>query len=80
MVIANFPCKYLGLPLHVKKPTKSMMQPVVQKIVDRLLGWKRKFFSHPGRELLVKSVLLAMPTYFLQQQQQPSFLFPSKSG
>jgi hypothetical protein len=29
MIISSFPCKYLVLPLHVNKPTKAMMQPVV---------------------------------------------------
>jgi hypothetical protein len=65
MVVSSFPCKYLGLPLHYMRPTKLMLQPVVQKIIDRLLGRKRRFFSYPRRELLVKSVLIAMPTYFL---------------
>jgi hypothetical protein len=64
MVISSFPCKYLGLPLHVRKPTKAMMQPVVQKLADMLPRWK-KFFSHPGRKLLVKTVLSVVPTYFL---------------
>jgi hypothetical protein len=65
MIILNFPCKYLGLPLHFKKSSKQMMQPVIQKIIDRLLGWKRNFLSYPGRELLVKIVLSAMHTFFL---------------
>jgi hypothetical protein len=42
-----------------------MMHPLIQKITDRLPGWKRRFFSYLGRELLVKTVLTAMPTYFL---------------
>jgi hypothetical protein len=41
MVISSFPCKYLGLPLHVRKPTKAMMQPVVQKLADMLPRWKK---------------------------------------
>jgi hypothetical protein len=65
IIIANFPCKYLGLTLHYRKPTKEMMHPLIQKIADRLPGWKRRFFSYPGRELLVKSVISSMPTYFL---------------
>jgi hypothetical protein len=63
--ISSFPCKYFGLPLDTKKPSKSSMQPLVQKIGNRLPGWKRAFLTYPGRELLVKSVLSAMPTHFL---------------
>jgi hypothetical protein len=40
MVISSFPCKYLGLPLHFKKPTKELMEPIVQKIAARLPRWK----------------------------------------
>jgi hypothetical protein len=64
MILSSFPCKYLGLPLHLKMP-KSLLQPLVQKIVDRLSGWKRGFFSYLGRKILVKFVLSIMPTYFL---------------
>jgi hypothetical protein len=63
--ISSFPCKYLGLPLHFKKPTKEIMQHVVQKIAVRLPRWKRTFFSYPTREQLVKYVLTSMPTFFL---------------
>lgn len=38
---------------------------MIQKIANRLRGWKRDFFTYPGRELLVKTVLSAMPTRFL---------------
>jgi hypothetical protein len=29
MVLASFPCKYLSLPLHYRKPTREMMHPLV---------------------------------------------------
>jgi hypothetical protein len=56
---------YLGLPLHFKKLTKNMVLSMIQKIASRLLGWKRNLLSYPGRELLVKTVLTAIPTNFL---------------
>lgn len=71
--LAQFPCTYLGLPLHLRKPTRAMLQPVVQKIGDRLPGWKRRFLTYPGRELLVKTVLTAMPTYFLTVFSMPKW-------
>jgi hypothetical protein len=52
-VISTFPCIYLGLPLSIKKPSRAMMQPMIQKITDRLPGWARSFLSYPGRDLLV---------------------------
>jgi hypothetical protein len=63
--ISTFPCSYLGLPLHTSRLTKATMQPIIQKIGGRLLGWKRRFMTYSGREILVKIVLLAMPTHFI---------------
>lgn len=60
-----FPCKYLGFPLHFKKLPKASLQPIIQKVADRLPGWKRDFLTYPGRDLLVKTVFTSMPTYFL---------------
>jgi hypothetical protein len=65
LVISSFSCKYLGLPLHYKKPTRAMMQPLIQQIGGRLPGWKRNLLTYPGREILVKLVLSAMPTFFM---------------
>jgi hypothetical protein len=72
---SNFPCTYLGLPLHFRKLPRSLMQIVIQKIGSRLPGWKRNFLTYPGRELLLKSVLLAMPTYFLMVFKMPKWGF-----
>lgn len=63
--LSLFPSKYLGLPLHFKKLRKAAIQPLVQKIGNRLPGWKRNLLTYPGHETLVKSVLTAMPTYFM---------------
>jgi hypothetical protein len=63
--ISQFPCVYLGLPLHYKKIPKHMIQLMVQRIGNKLLRWKRNLISYPGRGLLVKSVLTAIPTHFL---------------
>jgi hypothetical protein len=43
-----------------------MLQPVIEKIGNSLPGWKKNFLSYLGRELLVKYVLSAMPSYFLR--------------
>lgn len=71
--VARFPCNYLGLPLHYKKLPKEAVQPIVQKIGNRLPGWKRNFLTYEGRQLLVKTVLLAMPTHFLIVYKLPGW-------
>jgi hypothetical protein len=63
--VSHFPCKYLRLPMHYRKPTREMLETFIQKIGNMLPGWKRNVFSYPGRELLVNSVLSTIPTFYL---------------
>jgi hypothetical protein len=46
--VADFPYCYLGLPLHYKKLSRSFMHEVIQKIANRLSGWKRGLISYPN--------------------------------
>jgi hypothetical protein len=50
-----------------------MLHQLIQKIGTRLPGWKRRIFSYPGRELLVKSILTSIPTYFLTVYPLPKW-------
>jgi hypothetical protein len=40
-----------------------------------LPGWKRSFFTYLGKEMLVKAVLTATPTYFLTIFKMPKWGF-----
>jgi hypothetical protein len=71
--VHTFPCTYLGLPLNTRRLTRSSLQPMIQKIGCRLPGWKRNFMTYSGRELLVKSVLSAMPTHFIIALKPPKW-------
>jgi hypothetical protein len=37
---SDFPCRYLGIPLSLRKLTKEQLQPIIDRIVDRLPSWK----------------------------------------
>lgn len=62
---ANLPCKYLGLPLSIRKLRRVEIQPLLDKSSARLKPWKGKLITRPGRLILVNSVITAMATYFL---------------
>lgn len=62
---ANFPLKYLGLPLVLGRLRKTDLQPVFDKISGRVASWRGKNMAAAGRTTLVKSVLSAQPIYLL---------------
>jgi hypothetical protein len=61
----SFPCRYLGLQLHTRSLQKIHVQPLIERISQRLLGWKGKMLNKAGRLTLVTTVLSSMPTYHL---------------
>ncbi|CAD6258634.1 unnamed protein product [Miscanthus lutarioriparius] len=61
----DFPCKYLGLQLHVRSLQKVHMQPLIERIRQRLPRWKGRWLNKAGRLTLVTYVLSSMPTYHL---------------
>jgi hypothetical protein len=38
LMISQFPCEYLGMSLHYINPSRSMLQPIIQKIGNMLPG------------------------------------------
>lgn len=63
--IKHFPCTYLGLPLHYKQPRLVDIQPLIDKMANRLPTWRGRFLNKAGRLKLLNTVLSSIPTYFL---------------
>lgn len=61
--ISDFPCTYLGIPLSVCKLPKAALQPLVNRVVHRLLPWKGRLTTLAGRSVLVQSVLSSIPVH-----------------
>jgi hypothetical protein len=68
------PMTYLGLPLSIRKPTKIVFQPLVEKVRKKLSAWKGRVLSKGGRLTLVKSTLSAIPIYHMQAFLLPKWL------
>ena len=45
-----------------------------ERVVNKLRGWKEKFLSNARKEVLLKAVLLAMPTYAMACCKLPKAL------
>jgi hypothetical protein len=61
----KFSDKYIDLPLHMRKLRRVDVQPLLDKIGGRLLGWKGKMLTMAGRDTLDKCVLTSQPIYYL---------------
>jgi hypothetical protein len=62
--VESMPFTYLGLPLGTTKPVIQDYMPLLLRIEKRLMGIAT-FASYAGRLMLVNSVLLALPTYYM---------------
>jgi hypothetical protein len=61
----SFSSCYLGLQLHTRSLQKVHVHPLIERIGQRLQGWKGKMLNRAGRLTLVTTVLSSMPTYHL---------------
>jgi hypothetical protein len=66
--------KYLGLPSMVGKSRVASFASIKGRIWDRINGWKEKFLSHAGKEVLMKAVLQTIPTYTMSVFKLPKTL------
>ena len=55
--------KYLGLPSLVGKGKKASFNYIKEKVWRKLQGWEAKLLSQARREVLLKAVIQAIPTY-----------------
>jgi len=55
--------KYLGLPVHVGKSKTSTFAYLTDLIWKRMQGWNEKLLSWAGKEILIKAVAQAIPTF-----------------
>ena len=55
--------KYLGLPMIGGKSKVETFKELQKRITKRVIGWKEKYISKAGREVLLKAVAQAISTY-----------------
>ena len=62
---ASFEEKYLGLPTPNGRMSKGKFQNLQAQLLKRLVQWGDGHLAQPGREVLIKSVAQALPTYIM---------------
>ncbi|KAM1267903.1 hypothetical protein ACFX2I_000260 [Malus domestica] len=57
------PRTYLGIPMVWGKAKSATLSYIKDKVLSKIQGWKNKFLSQARREVLIKVVVQAVPTY-----------------
>jgi hypothetical protein len=66
--------KYLGLPTMVGRSRYQAFKGIQDRVWTRLNDWKIKFLSQAGKEILIKAVIQAIPTYTMSVFLLPNSL------
>ena len=69
--------KYLGLPMAHGKTKVTTFKEMQERITKQVMGWKEKFISKVGREILIKTIAQAIPTYTISLFKLPKALCDS---
>ena len=63
--------RYLGLPSVIGKSKKTIFGFLKDRLWKRIPSWKNRFLSRVGKEILIKLVAQAIPSYCMS-----TFLLP----
>ena len=55
--------KYLGLPVHAGRSRRKTFAYLKKNMCGRVYGWQEKLLAKESKEVLVKGVAQAMPTF-----------------
>jgi len=57
--------KYLGIPSNWGSSKKDMFAWILGRVNAKLEGWKENLISKGGKEILLKSMVRALPQYVM---------------
>eukprot|EP00253_Pinus_taeda_P025483 PITA_25483 len=65
------PSKYLGVPLTTKPLHKSIWEPVINKLQDKVKKWTYRSLNLAGRLVQTKAILQSIPVFMLSVLPAP---------
>ncbi|XP_038695493.1 uncharacterized protein LOC119992773 [Tripterygium wilfordii] len=66
--------RYLGLPAVVGRSRREAFLYILDKMRKKVMSWSHRSLSQAGKEIFVKAVLQAIPTYAMQLFKLPKGL------
>jgi len=73
----GIPFKYLGVEVGGNPRKSKFWEPVLTKLKARLNVWKGRFLSLAGRICLIKSIITAVPLFYLSIFKAPDSVYQS---
>ena len=67
--------KYLGLPSLIGRHKKASFNFIKERVWRKLQGWKEKLLSQARKQILIKVVVQAIPTYTMSCFKLPLELY-----
>lgn len=61
----------MGLPMVGGRAKTTTFRKIQKQVTKRVLGWKEKFISKAGREILIKTMVQSIPTYSMSLYRLP---------
>ena len=71
---------YLGMPVRTGRQKLRIFSNISHRVKKQLLSWRARMFSAGGREILVKAVVQAIPTFTMSLFKLPSTLINELHG
>ncbi|KAK4390204.1 putative mitochondrial protein [Sesamum angolense] len=71
---------YLGLPTRVARSKRDLFATIRDRIWQKITGWNDKLLSQAGKEILIKAVLQAVPSYAMGCFRLPASLSKELQG
>lgn len=62
-VVTSFPCRYLGVPLSLRRLRRAGERPLVDAVAAKIPTWKAGLLTNAGQALLTKVTLSAVPVH-----------------
>lgn len=63
--------KYLGLPEQFGRSKKEIFNYIIEKVEARTKGWSFKYLTDAGKEILIKTVAMALPVFSMNVFKLP---------